>query len=444
METVAGTLNKLPSTSGVYLFKNSAGEVVYVGKAIDIRRRVKSYFRKGQIDPRMEYMVRNADRVETIRTTSEFDAITLEAKLIQELQPKFNVIAKDDKSPLYVRLTLSDDLPRISFVRKPQRQDLKKRRQKEYIGPFQSARIARSLLRHLRTVIPYCTQKRRTGTACFYSHLGLCVPCPSVIAKLSDTEVRRDLVREYRKNIFRLRDILTVNSRSVRDAMIREMNSLAGKKEFEDAAALRDHTRALDALLSRHFDPSIYLESPRTIERISEDDLRDLRVLILPYYPNVPEITRIECIDISHLGGSWAAGSLVVATRGILDPSEYRRFRVKVSSHDDLVMIDEVLTRRLAHTEWQYPDIMIVDGGVSQVGIMRRVLKKLNRNIAVIGLTKRYEEIIVPFEDGYKKLRPPLASPALQLVQRLRDEAHRFAKRYQEWMVRNSYRRSFV
>ena len=434
MEAIKQELKKLPHTPGVYVFKNAAGSVLYVGKAVHLSRRVRSYFTKDVHDPKTEQLVQSVDRIQTIQTVSEFDAILLEARLIHALQPKYNVIARDDKSPLYIRITLGEELPRVTLIRKPM--DDGGRTKPTYIGPFQSSRIVRTLLRQLRTVTPFCTQKRRNGYACFYTHLGLCTPCPSRIAKLPDSDERKKLVTEYRKNIFRLRDILIGKSVKVRAAITGNMRTFARERKFESAAVLRDHLRALDSLLTRHYDPSLYLTVPLKGGGIVGSELTDLHTILRPYYPDSSYPQRIECYDISHLGGYGATGSMVVATGGIIDPSQYRRFRVRLPSQNDLSMIDEVVTRRFKHADWPEPDFVVIDGGKPQVGQARITLKRSHRSIAVIGIAKQFEDIIVPQNGAYRTIRLPLDSPSLQLIQRLRDEAHRYAVLYQRWISR--------
>jgi excinuclease ABC subunit C len=222
------------------------------------------------------------------------------------------------------------------------------------------------------------------------------------------------------------------------------MNAASRKEFFEQATILRNHIRALDALQNRQYDPSLYMTSVHALSHIAKTELRDLEALLSITNAHSRTLRRIECMDISHLGGSWAAGSIVVATDGIIDSSQYRRFRVKVSSSDDLTMLEEVLRRRLRHDEWQKPDLLVIDGGKPQVGRILRVLEDLNQTIAVVGISKQYEELIIPRNGMMRTLRLPLDRPVMMLIRRLRDEAHRFALRYQRILIRTQYRQSFV
>jgi len=205
MEEIQKTLKALSHEPGVYLYKNDEGTVIYVGKARDLSRRVKQYFTKRQDkDEKTKRLVSDIRAIETIPTTSEFDALLLEAKLIRKFLPKYNVISRDDKSPLYVVITLSEALPQLFLIRKSEIASYSTNKQNAIYGPFQSGFALRGLLRQLRSIVPYCTQKQRTGKPCFYTHLGLCQPCPSVIVHLVDAE-QKEKAALYRKNMLRLK-----------------------------------------------------------------------------------------------------------------------------------------------------------------------------------------------------------------------------------------------
>lgn len=409
---VTKALKNLPHRPGVYLFKNQDKEVMYVGKAINLSRRVKSYF-QGQ--PR-EFANQIVD-IEIIETTSEFDALLLEAKLIRHYKPKYNAITKDDKSPLYIVLTLSEALPRILYARKTQLARLVKNKRDSVFGPFQSATMVRAMMRELRPVSPYCMQKERNGRPCFYTHLGLCKPCPSVIKTTSEKLA-------YRKNLFRLKNILSGKTTFVLRQMEKEMNHLARTEQFESASAIRNRIHAYYAILSKRYDPTVYLQSEGTSE-IYAAELEALQTALQPHFRELDRLTRIECIDISNISGKHAVGSLVVLTNGRIDKSSYRRFRVRtVRGTNDPAMIAEIVSRRFSHPEWPMPNLLVIDGGKGQIRAA------MHAPVPVIGLAKRFEEIIIPKGDGWKILRLDLTSPAMHVVQRIRDEAHRFALSY--------------
>ena len=442
METPSRIVNTLPHAPGVYIYKNTAGQVIYVGKAKDLKKRVSQYFRRDAVGEKTALLVSNIATIETILTVSEFDALLLEAKLIHEYQPKYNVVLKDDKSPLYVLLTLSDKLPRVLVVR---RSDLPSRikPQDALFGPFQSAHIVRSLLRHLRRSIPYCTQKRRTGRPCFYTHLNLCYPCPSAITCILDSEARREAVKKYRSNIFRLKAVLSGKSKDVVRDLEREMRRVAKNNEFEKAKILRQQSENLRYMLTKRYDPAVYIESDTAVEDIYEKELATLLQILRPHIPSIRSLTRIECMDISNTSGQFATGSMVVLTQGRKDTNEYRRFRIRtVDAPNDFAMMSEVITRRLRHREWTLPNLLVIDGGKGQVGAVVDTINraKLSQQIPVIGLAKRYEEIIVPLGEGkWKTIRLPLTSGAIHALERIRDEAHRFAITYHKTLRARSF-----
>ena len=417
METPKEALTTLSHSSGVYLYRDKNGTILYIGKAKDLKKRITT-------SEKTKLLFSQIFTVETIETASEFDALLLEAKLIHEHTPKYNVVLKDDKSPLYVLLTLSEVLPHVLTVRKS---DLKQSSigrsasgRDALFGPFQSATMVRSMLRHLRHIIPFCTQKKRTGTSCFYSHIGLCNPCPSD---------KNTNPTEYRKNIFRLKNILSGKSTTVLQELEKDMAMAARENRFEEAAALRNHIQNLRFMMQKRYDPMLYIDS--SVENIYKKELSALSSLL-----DIPTLHRIECIDISNISGNYAVGSLVVLTDGKKDTSQYRRFKIKhKQSPNDVAMIAEVTQRRFHHPEWGAPDLFIVDGGKAQI---HAALSHVPC-VPVIGLAKRFEEIIVPQGNDFKILRIPYTSPALHVVERIRDEAHRFAITYHRLLRKKGF-----
>lgn len=435
MEYLQKKLATLPHTPGVYQFFDANHEILYVGKAKDLKNRVTQYIRPDAVPEKTRHMLVAATSLETIQTAGEFDALLLEARLIHDLQPKYNVVARDDKSPLYISLTMHDVLPRVELRRKPSEN---KQGKNIYIGPFQSDKVAHELLRHLRRSIPFCTQKRRTGKPCFYTHIGLCNPCPSVITGITEQDVRKALVHQYRRNIMRLRDILTGKSATILHQREREMHNAARRNQFENAAHIRNQIRNLRFLLEKRYDPSLYLTDMNLGERIGEYQTQPLLTALQTIYPRITRLSRVECFDISNISGTSATGSMVVAVNGIIDTSQYRKFRIRITGRpNDVAMMREMLTRRLNHPEWPEPDLIVVDGGKPQLGEAIKVIQKT----PVIGLAKRREEIIAWDSRNLKfqTIRLPLTNPGLQLLQRLRDEAHRFAVSYHRLLRARRY-----
>lgn len=469
MADLQKTLKTIPERPGIYIYKNSSKEIIYIGKAVNLAKRVKQYFQRDDaVGDKTPLLVSEIATIDTIETDSEFDALLLEAKLIKEFQPKYNVIAKDDKSPLYIIFRFDHELPTISFGRKPkqtispgdthaiavQQSALLDQTNKKYVqfvkdegqhigedteiyyfGPFQSAKTARNLMRSLRRVVPYCTQKQRTGKKCFYTHLGLCDPCPSYISKCENSPEQKLLTKVYRQHIFRLRDILLGKSVEVVSEMEKEMTIFSDQHQYEQAASLRNQLDALRALFSKRYDPSVYVQSDTLIQELKDEELQELIGTLKPYYPNLHAIERIECYDISNIMGTHATASMVVLTHGIVDKQEYKKFKIRtLNTPNDFAMMQEVIGRRITHPEWTKPNLIVIDGGKGQVHAAQKAIEEDNSNefanIPIIGLAKRFEEIIVPFHGDWKTIRIPYNSGALKLLQKIRDEAHRFAITY--------------
>ncbi|OGG01794.1 hypothetical protein A2Z33_00765 [Candidatus Gottesmanbacteria bacterium RBG_16_52_11] len=435
-------IRRMPHTPGVYMFRDVHGAVLYVGKAADLRNRVSQYTAGDAIGSKTGQMVSQAESVEILPTVSEFDALILEAKQILRYQPKYNIISKDDKSPLFVRLEFSRELPVLRFLRKGEALH-RMNKNDAVFGPFQSGRAVRSLLRSIRHIIPYCTQKIRNGRPCFYSQIGLCRPCPSLISVMPDGILRQDSVRIYRRNFRRIRDLLDGRSGSVIRSMETEMRRASKAQDFEKAAELRDKTENLRAMLRKHYDPAVYTETTG-LPAVAGAEGNELSRILRRYIP-VPEYPkRIECIDISNISGDFATGSLVVFTDGLPDKSWYRRFRIrKDKSPDDFASVAEITRRRFNHPDWPAPDLFVVDGGKGQLSAVNQVLRQIGINLPAIGLAKHEEEIIIQTEDGFHTLKLNLSDPGLHLLQRIRDEAHRFAHKYHT-LLRKAGRQSPV
>ncbi len=438
MEPTQEIISQLPHTPGVYIYKDSDGNVIYVGKAKDLKRRVSQYFsRDDAVGPKTATLVSQIAHIDTIDTHSEFDALLLESQLIRSYNPKYNVIAKDDKSPIYVSISLDETLPRITCVRKTAVVDMPKRL---YFGPFQSARTLRKLLRQIRMIIPYCTQKQRNGKPCFYTHIGLCDPCASVLAGLAESEQKSRLVATYRANIRKIAAIFSGKSLDVLHDLERDMSIFAEEERFEEAAAVKKAIEGMRSLIRTHYDPAQYVQSESFVESVYEQEMEELYRNLLPFYPTLTPIHKIECIDISNTQGTHATGSLVVLRDGRPNTDEYRRFKIRTKdAPNDFAMIAEVVGRRVKHVEWPFPDLLVIDGGKGQVKMAVAAMKEASVAIPVIGLAKRFEEIIIPHEGGFTVLRLPVSSKALHMLERLRDESHRFAITYHRSLRKKAF-----
>lgn len=419
------TIESLPQVPGIYKFYDSCGNILYIGKSRNLRFRVASYFKRtDDLEERKKRMVPQITKIEIITVASDFEALLLEADQIRRYTPKYNVIWKDDKRYIYIAIT-REEYPRVTISRR------KNDNAASYFGPFPASRVVREMLKYIRTIFPYCTQNLGKK-ACFYTHLGLCSPCPSDIACKTGKDYQR-LKNQYATNLENIRLLLSGKSSSVRTAFVSEMERCSKGKDFETAAGLRNRIYNLD-YLTQHFHPSEdYVENPALSEINLKQSTQRLTDILQPYYPNIVKLKRLECYDISNISGKLASGSLVTFIDGRPDKKYYRRFRIRgLARPNDFLMLREVLTRRLAHKEWELPDLLIVDGGTPQLRVFHEVLENLNIRITAIGLAKEYEEIVVVFKNKYRKIHLSRSDAALKLIQNIRDEAHRFAHRYHE------------
>ena len=376
----------LPHKPGVYLFKNKQGEIIYVGKSIDLKTRVSS--------PRNWHW----DSVETIVVESELEALILEANLIKKYLPKFNIRLTDDKDYLYIKVT-KEPFSKIITSRKHDLENSLK-----YFGPFPSSQTVRETLKSLRKVFPWCASGP-TQKPCFYYHLNLCLgACTGKITQ-----------KDYKKIINRFIKFMSGGKDSLIKELTREMSKLSKEQNFEEAAKIKKTLEGIN-YLTQPQRVNLYLENPNFLEDEKKLALQELqKVLNLSKIPN-----RIEGYDISNIQGREATGSMVVLTNGEIDKSQYRKFKIRTENKpNDIGMMKEILERRLKN-DWPKPDLIIVDGGRGQANA-------INLKIPIFGLAKKMEWLYPPKGKIIKLSR---RNPALKLLQKLRDEAHRFAINY--------------
>jgi len=546
-----GILDTLPSKPGCYLMKNAEGTIIYVGKAISLKNRVRSYFHADSAhDQKTRRLVREIDHIEWILVGSELEALILEMNLIKKHRPKYNIRLKDDKRYPYIKIHWNEPFPKVTVTRMMQDDGAR------YFGPYTSAWAVYQTLDVLRHVFPFLTCDREiTGQdkrACIYYDIKLCIaPCIGAVNQ-----------QQYRQMISDLQEFLNGHSEAIMQRVGEEMEKAAGEMRYEKAAALRDQLKAMHSIVERQkvifaadykdsdviamaraeneacvqiffirggkligreyfvlegtedtadsavmaeFIKQFYTEAavipqqvllPQEIEEAqiigqwlrtrhggektemivprrgqphqlvqmaaenAAETLKALRsqwqadthkqeqalaelqsALQLPCPPN-----RIECYDISHTQGVATVGSMVVFTQGVADKKLYRRFNIEssIGAPDDFASMEEVLTRRFRR--WSaaqetaeapgsrldesfafLPDLVIVDGGKGQLSRAIEVLRNFDlfEKVPVVGLAKQEEEIFFPNKPD--SLLLPRHSQGLYLVQRVRDEAHRFA-----------------
>lgn len=300
-----------------------------------------------------------------------------------------------------------------------------------YFGPFPSTKTVKDILQLLRQIFPFDTQNRIGKRLCFWSHIGLCNPCPSAIEKLNDSEKKFQKTK-YKKNIRNLIAVLSRKTDRVKNQLNKEMKIYSKLLRFEDAAKIRDQLAKLDYITREYTNISSFLENPNLIRDLHEEESEELTDILSKCFKNLKKISRIECFDASHTAMSSPTVGMITFVNGESDKNYYRRFKIKKQgSIDDLAFLEEALTRRFSHKEWGKPDLLVIDGGKTQLRRALAVLKKFKINQPTIGIVKPYDNIVIPHKGGFLIVIVK-NQHALHLLQRVRDEAHRFAKKYHQ------------
>ncbi len=414
-------IRALPTSSGLYLFKDAKGRVIYIGKAKNLRARVGSYFLKAAAeDPRIRDWIGEVVDLDHLDADSEVDALLMEARLIKDIQPKHNSDLKDDKSFPYLQITTGEDFPRVNFTREPLDRGVK------LYGPFPRAKSLRGAIQVLQKIFKFRTcsldidpddPRWRWFRPCLLHSIAQCTaPCNLRIEP-----------EAYKKDIRRLRLFLDGKKAVVLKELEAEMREAAAEKLFEKAARLRDELKALQNLnlrgnLSDHAQPEVFYQDPKR-------GLRGLKqVLGLESVPRT-----IHGIDIAHLQGTETVGSLVTFIDGLPFKPGYRRYKIKsVTGVDDYASIREVVSRRvqaLQEREEPMPDIFLIDGGKGQLNAAMDAFRALGVTPpCLVSIAKQEELLFVP--DRSEPITLRRRSFALRLLQYVRDESHRFAQHY--------------
>lgn len=343
----------------------------------------------------------------------------MEANYIKKYKPKYNVRLTDGKAYPFIKITSSDRYPKVLIARRIGDEGINK---STYFGPYPTAGAMRLVLRTIRKIFPFQSVLNHSKKPCLYYHLGLC-PCPLVF----DSQTLR---KEYKNNIKHIIYFLKGNTKKViRDLEI-ERGSLSKNQEFEKASLAQKRIEAVRLITSSYYSFYDGGVNPNLIEDKRSLELSLLKRILKDNDVEVQNLARIECYDISNISGQFATGSMVVFVNGEEDRSLYRKFRIRFTdTHkpNDFAMLSEVIHRRLNHDEWPLPDLIIIDGGKGQVSSAYKAVEQKKLNIPVIGLAKKFETIVT---SDLKEVKIPDNSPALHLVMRIRDEAHRFALSY--------------
>lgn len=431
-------LLNVASTTGVYMYKQG-DTPVYIGKAVNLKARLLSHEQNANQDAKEAKIISTGDTIELIYTDSEFLALVLEAKLISHFKPKYNVRWRDDKSYLYIKITLKDPYPKVLITRREN--DGKSR----YFGPFDSMRSVESLLKQIRRIIPFCTQRSLHKGACFYHKIGLCNPCPNLIDSEDEPQKSEDKKR-YRSQLLLLTRILEGKTSIVFRSFRKEIKDFTSQEKYEEAIKRRDAMRHLEILIMR----GSFVDGTIHSFNRSKQAMQALQEILKPFYPNIASLGRIECYDNSTLSFQNSTASMVVFTDGMVDKKEYRRFKLKKEANNDFDMMKEVLERRIANTRWPKPDLIVIDGGKPQLNAAKKILtaeysapdsqtRKLKTQhlafgvIPLIGLAKNPDRIVIGTEN-LPTIRPARHNLGYRLLQHMRDEAHRFAKKYHTYL----------
>ncbi len=435
-------LKQLPAKPGVYLYKNQAGKIIYVGKAAVLKNRVRQYFQKGRVpDPKTEALVAEIVDLDWITVDSELDALFLEAELIRRYKPRYNILLRDDKSSGFIRVDYNSQHPTVTVTRRPLDDGAK------YFGPYYNVNSIRKALQYLRRAFPFSVHVNNIPKrACLQYHLGLCPGLEAGKTSLSD----------YRENLRKLMQYFKGERKVLIKQVERDMLAAAKKSQFEEAARLKKQLYALQGLTRQ-----IVFSDKEFMDLSKDEGMAGLAAMLgLPKPPR-----RIEGYDISHMSGTDTTASMVVFTNGLPNKAEYRKFKMRLPGNDDFAHMNEAITRRLSEKnvkQWGLPDLFLIDGGKGQLSAAITARNAADfRHIPMIGLAKREEEIVIHNQESlasysgldkhggksggdFTMVLLPKSSHVVKLLQRIRDESHRFAVSYHTVLKRQRQTAGFL
>jgi len=407
------------------VFFDESGTILYVGKAKDLKSRVSSYF----ANPSMLYgktktLVEQVTKIKVTIVESELEALLLEAFYIKKYKPKYNIRLVDSKAYILIRITAKDAYPKVLLARREDDPH------SIYFGPYPNAGAVKLVLKIIRKIFPFQSVLNHPKRICLYHHLGLC-PCPPMFDS-------PELQKEYRKNIRGMVRMLEGESKKIMNELEKDREVLSSNERYEEALVVQKKINALSIVTQPFHRPFEYDVNPNLRTDLRQQELDELMRILNQHSFALQKLERIECYDISNIQGTNATGSMVVLTNGEIDKSQYRKFKIKKDGKpNDFAMMKEMLKRRFLHDEWHTPDLIVVDGGKGQVSSALDALSQRGINIPLVGLAKKEETIVIPnspntvsSEENFTEVLLPKNSKALQLVMRIRDEAHRFAITY--------------
>lgn len=424
-------LKSLPKDPGVYFHKSTTGEIIYVGKAANLKNRVRQYFQKSRArDLKTEALVAEIADVDWMVVDSEVEALFLEAEMVRRYMPRYNILLRDDKSLSYIRIDYDSDYPTVSLTRRPL--DDKAR----YFGPYFSAYQVRQALRILRRIFPYATKKSvGAKRPSLHYHLGL---DPGL-------ENGRTSLKDYRANLRQLIAVIQGRKVTIERQLEKRMKAAASTQDFEAAAKLRNQLLAL-----KNLGQQVIFSDKEFLDISKDHALNELVDLLgLQSFPR-----RIEGYDISHMSGRDVVASMVVFTNGASDKAEYRKFKMSRQQNNDFFNMNETIKRRLSERNvdrWGKPGLILIDGGKGQLDAALKARDDCGQTMPFIGLAKREEQIVIDKvrsnvrlnseflqklggytteSDRFILINLPHSTNLIKLLQRIRDESHRFAVSY--------------
>ena len=433
-DKVKKKLQSLPSKPGVYLMRDRNGKVIYVGKASSLKNRVRTYFRKGTLksaDAKLRGLIRSIDDLDFLVVSSEAEATLTEGRLIKEYKPRYNTAFRDDKRFLLLRVNLSDPYPRFKLCR------IRRQDGAIYFGPYASAAAARAAKEFIekRFGVRQCRPKvpdQQDHKHCLNDIIRFCsAPCIEKISK-----------QQYRDRVENACSFLRGEKPELLQEIEEEMYLQAEATRFEKAAALRDMLFLLRRAIRQRNRFSKNLSMRAEDAKMGVAELQ--RILELSHRPD-----HIECFDISNISGTFAVASMVCCVEGLPKRQLYRRFRIRtVQGIDDPRMMHEAVSRRYIRQVREnrpLPSLVLVDGGITQLRAAKQALLELNlTTVPIAGLAKRFEEIVWEKGSEIQLIKLPRSSSALQVLQRIRDEAHRFALAYHRHLRSKRIRESIL
>ena len=427
----------IPRSPGCYQFKGLRNKIIYIGKAADLRARVSSYWRaSANHTSAKQKMLAEIKSIEWIEADTEIEALLLESNLIKKYQPVYNIDMRDDKRFCYIKISTEDEIPGVFITRKIDRTG-------KYFGPFTATQAVRETIKAIRKIWPFCTGRKVMNKPCFYYQINRCLgPCGNMVG-----------IDEYKKEVIApIIKFLSGNKKQIIRNIEEDIKKLSVEARFIVSSDKEKRLQHLKYKLLNMQKVLAHTNILSIVEKYAADVVELAKVLSLP---KVPE--RIEGYDISNIFGRAAVGSMVVFKNGEPDKNEYRKFKIKIGQGEanDVKMMQEVINRRIKHISdvetrrgasvWPIPDLIIIDGGKGQLNGALKEIKKANLNIPVIAVSKGAglrsaaapDKIFFPGEK--KPLELSLASPALHVIKRVRDEAHRFAIKYHQLLRKKKF-----